>query len=260
MGLQHVDQTGVGRHVQHHAGTGQLHFERAGRSAVGRRVRREVFEVNGLIRTTARSHCHHCVHEGCRAAGVDVGGAAGTLQAFTQRCVEIRGLHAVVKLHVVGKTGRQQLGKRGVLRRTGEIMQAIRLAAFRQFVGHAQQRRDTDTGGEQQVFTGTFIETEQVARRAHFQLHALFHLLVQRQRTTARLRFFLHRHQIRTAILRRAAQRILAGHPGRPGQVDVGTRFIGVERLAVTAHEAKGTDIQRFVDDPFDLHLHHCIT
>jgi hypothetical protein len=52
----------------------------------------------------------------------------------------------------------------------------------------------------------------------------------------------------------------LAGYAGRPGQVDVGTRLIGVERLAVTAHEAKGTDIQRFVDDPFDLHLHHCIT
>ncbi|MCY1356328.1 hypothetical protein D9M69_427750 [compost metagenome] len=260
MGLQHVDQAGVGRHLQHHAGTGQLHFERAGRSAVGGRVCGKVFKVNRIVRATAGRHFHHFVHERCRAAGIDVSGAAGTRQAFAQRAVQIRRLYAVMKFHVGGELRRQQLCKRRVLRRTGEVMQTIRLTAFRQSISHAQQRRHADTGGEQHVLAGAVIETEQVARRAHFQLHALFHLLVQRQRTTARLRFFLHRHQIRTAILRRAAQRILTGHPGRPGQVDVGTRFIGVERLAVTAHEAKGTDIQRFVDDPFDLHLHHCIT
>ncbi|MNF90083.1 hypothetical protein D3C84_726360 [compost metagenome] len=189
-----------------------------------------------------------------------MGRRIGAVQAFAQCAVQIRRFHAVVKLYVIREVRRQQFGKRRVLRRTGEIVQAIRLAAFRQFVGHAQQRRDANTSGEQHVLAGRFIETEQVARCTHFQLHALFHLLVQRQRATARLRFFLHRHQVGAAILWRAAQRILAGHPGRPGQVDVGTRFIGVERLAVTAHEAKGTDIQRFVDDPFDFHLHHGIT
>lgn len=40
----------------------------------------------------------------------------------------------------------------------------------------------------------------------------------------------------------------------------MGPGLITVEGLAVTAHEAKGTDIQRFIDDAFDLHLHHCST
>ncbi|MNP64179.1 hypothetical protein D3C76_1596570 [compost metagenome] len=40
----------------------------------------------------------------------------------------------------------------------------------------------------------------------------------------------------------------------------MGARLVGVERLAVTAHEAEGSDIQGFVDDPFDSYLHHCIT
>ncbi|MNL37248.1 hypothetical protein D3C87_1593860 [compost metagenome] len=99
MGLQHIDQAGVGRHLQHHAGTGQFDFERTRRGAVGGRVCGEVLQVNGIVRATAGRHFHHFVHERRRAAGVDMGGAAGTLQAFAQRCVEIRGFHAVVKLH-----------------------------------------------------------------------------------------------------------------------------------------------------------------
>ncbi|MNP24637.1 hypothetical protein D3C76_1174100 [compost metagenome] len=181
MGLQHVDQAAVGRHVQHHAGTGQLHFKTAGRGAVGGRVGGEVFQVNGVVGTGARGHFHHFVHERCRAAGVDVGRRIGAFKAGAQCAVQVRRFHAVVELHIVGELRRQQLCKRRVLRRTGEVMQAVRLAALRQSISHAQQWRHADTGGEQHVFAGTFIETEQVAWRPHFQLHALFHLLVQRQ-------------------------------------------------------------------------------
>ncbi|MNH21600.1 hypothetical protein D3C79_814170 [compost metagenome] len=110
-----------------------------------------------------------------------MGRRIGAFQAGAQCAVQVRRFHAVVELHMLGEICRQQLGKRRVLRRTGEIMQAIGLVALRQSIGHAQQRRDADTRGEQHMFAGTFIETEQVAWRPHFQLHALFHLLVQRQ-------------------------------------------------------------------------------
>ncbi|MNP29814.1 hypothetical protein D3C76_1228570 [compost metagenome] len=53
VGLQHVDQAGIRRHLQHHAGAGQLDFERTRRSGIRRRVRLEMLEVDVVLWTRA---------------------------------------------------------------------------------------------------------------------------------------------------------------------------------------------------------------
>ncbi|MNN42369.1 hypothetical protein D3C81_1565450 [compost metagenome] len=166
--------------MQHHAGAGQLHFEAAARSALSRRIGLEVFEVDVVRRARTRGDFHHLVHERRRAAGVDVCLAACALQTGRQRSVEVTRLDAVMELHLaVENLASQQLRERRMLGGTGEIVQAVRMANGVQLVGHGEQRRDADAGGEQHMLARFRSDAEQVARCAHFQFRAFADLLVQ---------------------------------------------------------------------------------
>jgi hypothetical protein len=81
-----------------------------------------------------------------------------------------------VEVHLAVVLGlREQVVERGVLHRAGEVLQLERGAAVVKVSCHAQQRRDADAAGEQQVVLRGLVDLEVVAGREDLQRVAFGH-------------------------------------------------------------------------------------
>lgn len=118
-----------------------------------------------------------------------------------------------------------------------------------QALGHAQDRRDTDTTGQQQAAAGIVCQSEVVLGGADLQQLALVHRL----RAAARSRIAQHANQVAVVFLRVVAQRVLARKTTR--QVHVHVRAGGKTRQGRTrlcGDQFQGADVGGF--DGFARH------
>ena len=173
----------------------------------------------------------------CRPACGDASSAARSMASAPAAVVE-------VEMHLLGEgRGRDAVAKGRALARARAVVHLEVRAGHGQPLGHAQDRRDADAAGQQQVALRLVGQREVVLRRADLQHVAFAHQFVHRQRAAARGRVAQHADQVAVRLGRVVAQRVLARQAVRQVHVDVRAGRERRQRRAVHADQLESEDV-----------------
>ena len=255
--FQDLDHGLVGRHLEDLATTADLDRKAAVVAAVQRRGG-EVFAVQAVfLPALGPGAIQHVLHEAARPADIQ-------MHVVFRRRQDLGGIQGGVRLLIemqkypVGE-GRvtQALDKGRALAGAGAIMQLEVGAGMGQALGHAQDRGNSDTAGEQQAATCLVGQGEQVARFADAQVCATVDLFVQAPGAAPGRRVLEDADQVAMPFLGVIAQGILADQPVGQVHVDMRAGAEGRQWVAIDVGQFKAADVLGFVVTGYHHHIDH---